>query len=78
MDKPIKLHCTDKSKTVEAWVLNFRPKQYMEVSVANVKISLGYRNNAYVGSLAGLEFYINPLESLPFFACLHRSVNRLF
>ena len=27
MDKPIKLHCTDKGKDVDAWVLNFKPKQ---------------------------------------------------
>ena len=68
MDKPIKLHCTDKGKDVDAWVLNFKPKQFMEVSVANVKISLGYTNNpsnnAYVGKLAGLEFYIKE-ENLP-------------
>lgn len=64
MEKPIKLHCTDRNKDVEAWVLNYKPKQFMEVSVANVKISLGYKNNAYVGSLAGLEFYIKE-ENLP-------------
>mgnify|MGYP003704682123 FL=1 len=64
MERPIKLHCTDRNKNVEAWVLNFKPKQYMEVSVANVKISLGYRNNAYVGKLAGFEFYIKE-ENLP-------------
>ena len=64
MERPIKLHCTDRNKDVEAWVLNFKPKQYIEVSVANVKISLGYRNNAYVGKLAGFEFYIKE-ENLP-------------
>lgn len=64
MEKPIKLHCTDKGKDVEAWVLNFKPQQYLEVSVASVKITLGYKNNAYVGSLAGLEFFIKE-EKLP-------------
>jgi len=64
MERPIKLHCTDKGKDVEAWVLNFKPQQYLEVSVASVKITLGYKNNAYVGSLAGLEFYIKE-EKLP-------------
>ena len=64
MERPIKLHCTDKGKDVEAWVLNFKPKQYMEVSVAAVKITLGYKSNAYVGRLAGLEFYIKE-ENLP-------------
>jgi hypothetical protein len=54
----IKLHCTDKNKNVEADILNHKPKAFLEVAINTVKLRMTYMNNAYVGSMAGLEFVI--------------------
>jgi hypothetical protein len=60
----IKLHCTDKGKDVEAHILNHKPKVFLEVALNTVKLRMTYMNNAYVGSMAGLEFVIKE-DQLP-------------
>ena len=60
----IKLHCTDKGKDVEAHILNHKPKSFLEVALNTVKLRMTYMNNAYVGSMAGLEFVIKE-DQLP-------------
>ena len=64
IDAKIKIHCTDKGKDVDAHVLNFKEKQFLEVAVNTVKVRMSYMNNAYVGSMAGLEFVIKE-DQLP-------------
>jgi len=60
----ILLHCTDKNKDVEAHILNHKPKAFLEVALNTVKLRMTYMNNAYVGSMAGLEFVIRE-DQLP-------------
>jgi hypothetical protein len=58
----IKLKCTDNDRIVEADLLNHRENMYLEVAINTVKLRLAYRNNAYAGSMAGLEFVANPTD----------------
>jgi hypothetical protein len=64
IDAKIKIHCTDRGKDVDAHILNFKEKQFLEVAVNTVKVRMSYMNNAYVGSMAGLEFVIKE-DQLP-------------
>jgi hypothetical protein len=54
----IKVFCTDRNKEVDAFILNHKPKVFLEVAINTVKLRMTYMNNAYVGSMAGLEFVI--------------------
>lgn len=58
----IKLFCTDKDRFVDADILNHKPKAFLEVALNTVKLRMTYMNNAYVGSMAGLEFVIKEGE----------------
>ena len=60
----IMVHCTDKDRDVEAHILNYKPKAFLEVALNTVKLRMQYMNNAYVGSMAGLEFVIKE-DQLP-------------
>jgi hypothetical protein len=60
----IKVFCTDKDKFVDADILNYKPKAFLEVALNTVKLRMSYMNNAYVGSMAGLEFVIKE-DQLP-------------
>jgi hypothetical protein len=60
----VKLHCTDKGKDVDADILNHKSKAFLEVAINTVKLRMIYMNNAYVGSMAGLEFVIKE-DQLP-------------
>lgn len=60
----VKLHCTDKGKYVDAHLLNYKPKAFAEVAINTVKLRMTYMNNAYVGSMAGLEFVMKE-DQLP-------------
>lgn len=53
------IHNTDKDKTVEAEVLDFKPQKRLVVSLERaIKLTLSYdpRHAIYVGSMSGLEF----------------------
>jgi hypothetical protein len=58
IDSAIQLYCTDNNKTVTAHVLSFKEKVFLNVAVNTVNIRLNYMNNAYAGSMAGMEFVI--------------------
>ncbi len=60
----IKVFCTDKDKFVDADILNYKSKAFLEVALNTVKVRMSYMNNAYVGSMAGLEFVIKE-DQLP-------------
>jgi hypothetical protein len=62
IDAKVKVHCTDKDQYVDAHVLNYKPQKLLEVAVNTVKLSMFYKNNAYVGKMAGLEFTIKESE----------------
>ena len=66
IDAKVKIHCTDNGKDVEAHVLNYKPRAFLEVAFQTLKIRMVYKENtkAFVGSLGGREFVIRE-EALP-------------
>jgi hypothetical protein len=66
IDAKIKIHCTDNGKDVEAHILSYKPKTFLEVAFQTVKIRMVYKENTRVffGSLMGREFVIKE-DSLP-------------
>lgn len=66
IDAKIKIHCTDNGKDVEAHVLNYKPRAFLEVAFQTVKLRMVYKENTRVffGNLMGREFTIKE-DSLP-------------
>jgi hypothetical protein len=66
IDAKIKIHCTDNGKDVEAHILSYKPKAFLEVAFQTVKIRMVYKENTRVffGSLMGREFVIKE-DALP-------------
>lgn len=61
----IEVICTDNGKKVIGYILNYRVKDQLEISLNTVKIRMQYKPpNIFVGSMAGMEFVVNE-ESLP-------------
>ena len=62
----IKVHCTDKGKDVDGFVLNHNPGVFLDVAINTVKVKLSYDKqfNQYVGSMAGLEWIVKA-DSIP-------------
>ena len=56
--------CTDNGKKVIGYILNYRPKDQLEISLNTVKIRMQYKSGIFVGSMAGMEFVVQE-ESLP-------------
>jgi len=54
----ITVTCTDNGKSVIGYILEYRPKNHLEVSLNTVKIYLQYRKGTYVGSMSGMEFTV--------------------
>ncbi|MDA9642543.1 hypothetical protein N9S84_00450 [Nitrosomonadales bacterium] len=54
----ITITCTDNGKSVIGYILDYRPKNHLEVSLNTVKIYLQYSNGIYVGSMSGMEFTV--------------------
>lgn len=67
IDSKIKIKCTDNDKILDAHVLNYKNKSFLEVAVQTIKIRMVFKENtkAFVGSLGGKEFVIKE-EDLPF------------
>ena len=66
IDAKVIIHCTDNDKDVEAHILNYKPKAFLEVAFQTVKIRMVYKENTRVffGNLMGREFVIRE-DSLP-------------
>jgi hypothetical protein len=60
----IQVTCTDNGKSVIGYILDFRDKDHLEVSLNTVKIYLQYKNGIYVGSMSGMEFTVQE-DDLP-------------
>jgi hypothetical protein len=56
--------CTDNGKKVIGYILNYRAKDQLEISLNTVKIRMQYKSGIFVGSMAGMEFVVQE-ESLP-------------
>lgn len=62
IDAELTLICTDNGKRVQAHVLNFKDKKFLEVAVNTLKLRMTYNNGTYVGSMGGYEFTIKETE----------------
>ena len=56
--------CTDNGKKVTGYILNYRAKDQLEISLNTVKIRMQYKSGIFVGSMAGMEFVVRE-EALP-------------
>ena len=56
--------CTDNGKKVTGYILNYRAKDQLEISLKTVKIRMQYKSGIFVGSMAGMEFVVQE-EALP-------------
>ena len=61
IDEKIKIHCTDNGKDLDAYILAFKPKAFLEVALQTLKIRMAYqdRTKVFVGSVGGREFVFN-------------------
>ncbi|MFZ9341640.1 MAG: hypothetical protein ACO24C_04655 [Candidatus Methylopumilus sp.] len=56
--------CTDNGRKVIGYVLNYREKDQLEISLNTVKIRMQYKSGIFVGSMAGMEFVVQE-DTLP-------------
>jgi hypothetical protein len=54
----VEVTCTDNGKKVIGYILNYREKDQLEISLNTVKIRMQYRSGIFVGSMAGMEFVV--------------------
>ena len=60
----VEVTCTDNGKKVTGYILNYRAKDQLEISLNTVKIRMQYKSGIFVGSMAGMEFVVLE-EALP-------------
>lgn len=60
----VEVTCTDNGRKVIGYVLNYREKDQLEISLNTVKIRMQYKSGIFVGSLAGMEFVVQE-DTLP-------------
>ena len=60
----VEVTCTDNGKKVTGYILNYRAKDHLEISLNTVKIRMQYKSGIFVGSMAGMEFVVEE-EALP-------------
>ena len=60
----VEVTCTDNGKKVTGYILNYRAKDQLEISLNTVKIRMQYKSGIFVGSMAGMEFVVKE-EALP-------------
>jgi len=60
----VEVTCTDNGKKVTGYILNYRAKDQLEISLNTVKIRMQFKSGIFVGSMAGMEFVVQE-EALP-------------
>ena len=60
----VEVTCTDNGKKVIGYILNYRVKDQLEISLNTVKIRMQYKSGIFVGSMAGMEFVVQD-DALP-------------
>jgi hypothetical protein len=60
----VEVSCTDNGKKVTGFILNYRAKDQLEISLNTVKIRMQYKSGVFVGSMAGMEFVVQE-DALP-------------
>lgn len=60
----VEVICTDNGKKVIGYILNYRIKDQLEISLNTVKIRMQYKSGIFVGSMTGMEFVVRE-DTLP-------------
>jgi hypothetical protein len=60
----VEVTCNDNGKKVIGYILNYRAKDQLEISLNTVKIRMQYKSGIFVGSMAGMEFVVQE-DTLP-------------
>ena len=60
----VEVTCTDNGRKVIGYVLKYREKDQLEISLNTVKIRMQYKSGIFVGSMAGMEFVVQE-DTLP-------------
>jgi hypothetical protein len=60
----VEVTCTDNGRKVIGYVLHYREKDQLEISLNTVKIRMQYKSGIFVGSMAGMEFVVQE-DTLP-------------
>ena len=60
----VEVICTDNGKKVIGYILNYRIKDQLEISLNTVKIRMQYKSGIFVGSMVGMEFVVQE-DTLP-------------
>ncbi|CAM8347403.1 protein of unknown function [Candidatus Methylopumilus planktonicus] len=60
----VEVTCTDNGKKVTGYILNYRAKDQLEISLNTVKVRMQYKSGIFIGSMAGMEFVVQE-EALP-------------
>ena len=60
----VEVTCTDNGKKVIGYILNYRAKDQLEISLNTVKIRMQYKTGIFVGTMAGMEFVVQE-DTLP-------------
>ena len=60
----VQVTCTDNGKKVIGYILNYRAKDQLEISLNTVKIRMQYKSGIFLGSMAGMEFVVQD-DTLP-------------
>ena len=58
LEEMAELKITDNGKKVTGYILNYKPKEQLEISLNTVKIRMQYKSGIFVGSMAGMEFVV--------------------
>ena len=60
----VQVTCTDNGKKVIGYILNYRTRDQLEISLNTIKIRMQYKSGIFVGSMAGMEFVVQE-DTLP-------------
>ena len=60
----VEVTCTDNGKKVIGYILNYRAKDQLEISLNTVKIRMQYKTGIFVSTMAGMEFVVQE-DTLP-------------
>jgi hypothetical protein len=60
----VEVTCTDNGKKVIGYILNYRTRDQLEISLNTIKIRMQYKSGIFVGSMAGMEFVVQD-DTLP-------------
>ncbi len=60
----VEVTCTDNGKKVIGYILNYRTRDQLEISLNTIKIRMQYKSGIFVGSMAGMEFVVQE-DTLP-------------